>query len=176
MNQSLLLSLGLVWACVALSKCTGDSEGDSGGPRVGFRPSLFGPLQWRLLHMCALNLPRQKSRATDKFRAYLISTAHVLPCKSCRDDFCNLFDRVPVDKFLHHGRIGAIVLMYILHTIVSLKLKKRIPALFEEEEKLLREYSLDVAAAQVPDVLAGLRADFKAAVGLQRLMAEFLEP
>lgn len=173
MSGPLLLSVALAWAFVSLATSMKTVE-PTEGARIGFKPSMFGPMQWRLLHLCALNLPKERGRSTERFKTYLIAVAHVLPCKSCRDDFCDLFDRVNVDEFLRYGRVGAIALMYVLHTIVSVKLGKRIPSVFEEEEKLLREYTLDITPEQIPVVMAGLRRDLQEARGLQKLMSKYL--
>ena len=159
MNEmTLLLALGalaLTWTTSA------QTEPEQESNRVGFKPSLFGPPQWRLLHMNALNLPRHVGKATVKFETYLFATADVLPCLSCREDFGTVLHRVPVRKFLSKGRAGAVALMYVLHSIVSDRLGRKAQPIFVEEELLLREYGGNVAPEDVPLILAELRSDHK---------------
>jgi Erv1 / Alr family len=146
----------------ALAMSFTSSQGDEKlQQRIGFKPLLFGPPQWRMLHMNALNLPREHSMATSKFERYLFATADVLPCASCRVDFGNVLRRVPVRAFLKNGRAGAIALMFVLHTIVSDRLKKPKQEIFVEEEKLLREYASNVSESDVMSIMEELQYDHK---------------
>jgi hypothetical protein len=154
-----VLMLAVLGALAFSFKPTDDSEDVS--QRIGFKPALFGPPQWRMLHMNALNLPRSYGSATAKFYRYLFATADVLPCLSCRVDFGNVLRRVPVQAFLKKGRAGAIALMYTLHCIVSDRLGKSLQPIFVEEEELLRKYASNVSETDIQLIMEELRYDHK---------------
>lgn len=156
MNEmTVLLALGALAFTLTSSSQPDDSN------RVGFKPSLFGPPQWRLLHMNALNLPRHYGHAARNFEHYLFATADVLPCLSCREDFASVLRRVPVRAFMNKGRAGAVALMYVLHSIVSDRLGKKSQPIFVEEELLLKEYAGNVTPEDVPLILAELKREHK---------------
>ncbi len=137
----MLLPLTAAAAALAAYSVSGGDESDV-GERIGFAASRWGPSQWLMLHLTALNLPRGHCAATDDFERYLHALQAVLPCGECRDHFQIMLRLVPPRSFLRHGRVGAAAYVYACHCTVSHRLGKascRVPFL-HEEERLLREY------------------------------------
>lgn len=169
-----LFTAGLCTVLIGFLQAGGVQVPETRQPRIGFKPDSFGPPLWRSLHMAALNLPSKYSvSAVRAFEAYLMATAKILPCKSCRDDFKDILQRVNVSQFLRYGRCGAIALMYVLHALVSIKLNKPVPKIFVEEEELLHKYTLNVLPEKIGAVLNQLQSEHDAA-GLNSLIADYL--
>lgn len=57
----------------------------------GFPPSVWGPLAWKFSHYVAANYPlRPSAKSVDAYVAYFRSLCDVLPCRTCRNEFCRL--------------------------------------------------------------------------------------
>lgn len=133
----LVLALGvIVSAAVELAEDPPTSS------RIGFASDRWGPSQWLMLHLHALNMPRDFGTAVRDFERYLHALQKVLPCKECRDEFGLILQAVPPRHFLKHGRIGAVAYMYLVHCAVSDRTNSVhcTVKFLEEEPKLLNKY------------------------------------
>lgn len=62
----------------------------------GFPPRVWGPLIWQASHIILANYPlRPTTRDVDAHLAYFQSLCDILPCKICRNHFCEAVRRGP---------------------------------------------------------------------------------
>ena len=53
--------------------------------KAGFKPSMWGPGTWHLIHVTAANYPCNPTQEDRRrTRHFLVTLADMLPCASCR--------------------------------------------------------------------------------------------
>lgn len=161
-GTALSLGLGAVLLLAGLHKASDQDENTHTllvpvgiTDRTAFKPSMWGPQVWRVLHIMALNQPRYAEPDSKHFERYLYQLMEVLPCVTCRLEMAEILKRVPPHTFLQHGRAGAVGLIYVYHTLVSRRLYPQAPpaTFLQEEAMLLREYA---STADSPETLMKL--------------------
>ena len=57
----------------------------------GFPPRIWGPLCWKFSHYVTANYPLEPSpRDIEAYYRYFQSLCQILPCRSCRKEFCKI--------------------------------------------------------------------------------------
>jgi hypothetical protein len=141
----LKLLIAAVTATVLLSTLVETAQDNDESTRIGFDSTKWGPHVWLHLHLMALNQPTEFGQSCRQFELYLYSLQKSLPCKQCRDEFGVILGVIPPRKFVKYGRIGAVAYMYLIHCIVSNRIKgvtKCQVKFLEKEPELLKTYCL----------------------------------
>jgi|SRR6476646_3789604 len=141
----LKLLLGAITASVLYSAITEAANDPGDADKLGFSPKAWGPGVWSFMHICALNLPPEFGTSSREFEHFIFTLQKVLPCKECRDEFQHVLQVISPRSFLKHGRIGAIAFTYVIHCIISSRVKAAecTVKFLETEPKLLKQYMKD---------------------------------
>ena len=99
----------------------------------GMNTLIWGPMIWNTLHIISFNYPVNPTES-DKthYHEYLMNIKHVLPCKSCRDNFLHNLKAAGYDKSKLKDRATFSRFIYDLHNIVNQMLGKSKYKTYEE--------------------------------------------
>lgn len=88
--------------------------------------SVWGPSMWHFLHTLSFNYPNHPSNADKtKYREFILSMRHVLPCKHCRANLEKNFRTLPLKMSMMRNRDSFSRYIYQLHELVNKMLGKR---------------------------------------------------
>jgi hypothetical protein len=84
---------------------------------------VWGPLAWDFLHCITFNYPETVTDSVKKeqTKAFFNSVGHVLPCKSCGDDFIKVISENKIDTHLD-SRDSLSRWFWNIHNLVNEKL------------------------------------------------------
>jgi hypothetical protein len=94
----------------------------------GIDPEIWGPCVWTWLHIISHWWDQQNIESPKVFAKAVGGLVYMLPCKTCRDSFCEFF-RLLRPELIGHGK--AEEWAYKLHTFVNHKLNKPSPSFAE---------------------------------------------
>lgn len=91
----------------------------------GMSTLVWGPMQWNILHIMSFNYPVNPTETDkDNYHNYLMSLKHVLPCKSCRDNYNKNLTQSGYNRSKLKDRETFSRYIYDLHNTVNLMLGK----------------------------------------------------
>jgi hypothetical protein len=92
----------------------------------GFNVHIWGGLIWNSLHIISFNYPVNPTEEDkDHYHQYLMSLKHVLPCKSCRDNYTKNLIQSGYSRSKLKDRDTFSRYVYDLHNTVNLMLGKK---------------------------------------------------
>lgn len=92
----------------------------------GFLTTIWGPTQWHMLHTISFNYPVNPTlEQKHRYRDYVLSLQHVLPCGACRKNLTMNFKHLPLKMSHMKSRETFSRYIYNLHELVNRMLKKK---------------------------------------------------
>jgi hypothetical protein len=92
----------------------------------GMLTSVWGPAVWHSLHTISFNYPVNPSSEDKKhYMDFIINLQYVLPCKYCRMNLKNNFEKQPLKNCHMANRETFSRYIYELHELVNKMLKKK---------------------------------------------------
>ena len=92
----------------------------------GMLTSVWGPSLWHYLHTMSFNYPISPSKEEKKrYKNFIMSLRHVLPCKYCRINMKKNLKAVPLNNKALKNRTNFSKWMYCLHEHINKMLKKK---------------------------------------------------
>ena len=92
----------------------------------GMLTSVWGPSLWHSLHTISFNYPVEPSdKQKKKYREFMLSLEHVLPCKYCRINYKKNLKALPLTMKEMESRDTFSLWVYKLHEHVNEMLKKK---------------------------------------------------
>jgi hypothetical protein len=86
---------------------------------------VWGPMLWTFLHMVSLNYPMEPTPETkNNYQQFIKSLAHVLPCRSCRDNMQKHLKCLPLDESALGNRHNFAEWVFGLHNSINQSLGK----------------------------------------------------
>jgi hypothetical protein len=99
----------------------------------GMLTSVWGPSLWHTLHMISFNYPVHPTSADkSRYKGFVCSLRHVLPCKYCRENLNNNFESLPITDEVMTNRDTFSRYIYDLHELINHMLKKKSNLSFTE--------------------------------------------
>ena len=99
----------------------------------GMLTSVWGPMQWHILHVISFNYPVAPTSADkEKYYKYIISLGDVLPCKYCRDNYKKNLKVTKFSKKMLKNRDIFSKFVYKLHSHVNKMLGKKVDLTYKE--------------------------------------------
>ena len=91
----------------------------------GFLTTIWGPVQWHMLHTISFNYPVKPSmEQKNQYRDYILSLQNVLPCGACRKNLKTNLKQMPLTMNHMASRDTFSRYIYNLHELVNKMLKK----------------------------------------------------
>jgi hypothetical protein len=91
----------------------------------GFLTTIWGPVQWHMLHTISFNYPVKPTAEQKKqYRDYILSLQNVLPCGACRKNLKTNLKQMPLTMNHMASRDTFSRYIYNLHELVNKMLKK----------------------------------------------------
>jgi hypothetical protein len=91
----------------------------------GFLTTIWGPVQWHMLHTISFNYPVHPTAEQKKqYRDYILSLQNVLPCGACRKNLKTNLKQMPLNMNHMASRDTFSRYIYNLHELVNKMLKK----------------------------------------------------
>jgi hypothetical protein len=88
--------------------------------------TVWGPSMWHFLHTTSFNYPVQPTcEDKRKYRDFVLSLRHVLPCGKCRKNLCKNLSKLPLTMDHMKSRETFSRYMYKLHELVNTMLHKK---------------------------------------------------
>jgi len=92
----------------------------------GMLTSVWGPPMWHYLHTMSFNYPIHPTPAEKKhYKDFVINLQYTLPCKYCRINLTNNFNKKPLQMCDMANRETFSRYIYELHEVVNKMLKKK---------------------------------------------------
>ena len=86
----------------------------------------WGPSMWHYLHVMSFNYPVTPSRTDKKkYKDFILSLQHVLPCKYCRENLKNNLKALPITSEVMKDRNTFSRYVFNLHETINRMLKKK---------------------------------------------------
>jgi hypothetical protein len=99
----------------------------------GMLTTVWGPSMWLYLHTMSFNYPTHPTTEDkQRYRAFVLSLEHVLPCKYCRLNLKKNFKAVPLKMSDMKDRAHFSKYMYRLHEHINKMLHKKSGLSYEE--------------------------------------------
>ena len=99
----------------------------------GMLTTVWGPGMWHYLHTMSFNYPNHPTfHEKKKYRNFILSLQHVLPCKYCRINFKNNLKRIPLTMHCMKNRHTFSMYVYRLHELINKMLNKKSNLTYEE--------------------------------------------
>lgn len=95
--------------------------------RDGFNVNFWGKILWNFLHTISFNADPISINSEDreKYNEFLLSLRHVLPCKSCRENYAKNLEELGYNKdIVLENRRSFSMFIYRLHNQVNKMLGK----------------------------------------------------
>ena len=90
----------------------------------GMKPNIWGPPLWFVLHIISFNYPVHPTKNDKKnYFTFIKSLEHVLPCRSCRDNYKEHIKTIDISVF--DNRESFSIYMFKLHNIINSTLDKQ---------------------------------------------------
>lgn len=99
----------------------------------GMLTTVWGPSMWHYLHTMSFNYPvRPNCKEKERYRNFVLSLKHVLPCGKCRANLCKNFQKLPL--LMSHMKSRATFSKYIydLHEVINHMLNKKSGLTYEQ--------------------------------------------
>ena len=85
----------------------------------------FGPSLWVSLHVFAANYPENPTPEHKRtYKTFFTILKDILPCKHCRDSYCQFIRILPIDNYLEN-RTLMMYWLYLVHNMVNQKLRNQ---------------------------------------------------
>ena len=92
----------------------------------GMITKIWGPLAWTFLHTLSFNYPIHPTpEETKHYKDFIINLQYVLPCKYCRMNLTNNFQKKPLQDCHMKSRATFSLYIYELHEMVNKMLGKK---------------------------------------------------
>jgi len=92
----------------------------------GFLTSVWGPTLWHTLHTLSFNYPINPTEKDKKhYKDFMLSLVNVLPCKYCRENLVNNFNKLPLTSNCMKNRKNFSIYVYKLHETINKMLGKK---------------------------------------------------
>jgi hypothetical protein len=99
----------------------------------GMLTTVWGPSLWHFLHTMSFNYPTRPTREDkQRYRAFVLSLEHVLPCKYCRINLKKNFVSIPLKQSDMKDRDHFSKYMYRLHEHINKMLHKKSGLSYQE--------------------------------------------
>lgn len=107
----------------------------------GMMTSIWGPSLWHFLHTVSFNYPVQPTRLERKqYKDFMFSLKHILPCKYCRDNLQDYYNKYPLNSNILRNRDSFSKYVYRLHEDVNKKLHKKSGITYYEVRDLYEHF------------------------------------
>ena len=105
--------------------------------RNGFMTYVWGPPLWHFLHTISFNFPLDYDSPAShelaiKYKLFLLSLVHILPCKYCRENLKKNFKKLPLTNKHLKSREAFSRYVYDLHELVNHMLHKKSNLTYEQ--------------------------------------------
>ncbi|MDB4769521.1 Erv1/Alr family FAD-linked sulfhydryl oxidase [bacterium] len=84
----------------------------------------WGPPLWKTIHTFAATLTPETA---DSYIKFLYTTASLLPCKECKENFKKLLKQYPPAQYITNNNNDAFFYSYLLHDVKNRSLGKKSP-------------------------------------------------
>lgn len=92
----------------------------------GMLTTVWGPGTWHFLHTISFNYPiHPTSEEKHKYRNFILTLKHVLPCGKCRKNLRKNFARLPLTMSDMENRQTFSKYIYRLHELINTMLNKK---------------------------------------------------
>ena len=92
----------------------------------GMLTTVWGPPMWHSLHTISFNYPVNPSKKTkERYRNFILSLKHVLPCGKCRKNLETNFKQLPLKMKHMKSRDTFSRYIYDLHELINTMLNKK---------------------------------------------------
>ena len=92
----------------------------------GMMTSIWGPPMWHLLHTISFNYPVEPTKEHKiNYYNFYNNLVNILPCRYCRENLCNNFKKLPLNKSVFKNRDSLSHYVYLLHEEVNNMLGKK---------------------------------------------------
>lgn len=99
----------------------------------GMLTTVWGPPMWHSLHTISFNYPVKPSKKTkERYRDFILSLKHVLPCGKCRKNLVKNFKQLPIQMKHMKSRDTFSKYVYDLHEVINTMLEKKSHLSYED--------------------------------------------
>jgi hypothetical protein len=99
----------------------------------GFNVNFWGKMVWTILHTISFNYPVNPTEEDkDHYRDFLLSLRHVLPCRSCRENYARNLESIGFCRDDLANRHTFSMFIYRLHNCVNKMLGKKCVITYED--------------------------------------------
>jgi len=92
----------------------------------GMLTSVWGPGLWHYLHVISFNYPNEPTKLQKiKYKQILLNLQYTLPCKYCRINLKNNFNKFPLTNSIFENRNNFSRYIYNLHELINKMLGKK---------------------------------------------------
>lgn len=99
----------------------------------GFLTYVWGPPFWFVIHTISFNYPNNPTEEDkERYKNFVYSLQHVLPCKYCRINLQKNFKKMPITEEVLQDRTSFSKYIYDLHNLVNEMLGKKKHLTFED--------------------------------------------
>ena len=92
----------------------------------GMLTSVWGPSMWHYLHVISFNYPINPTKLQkNKYKEFLLNLQYTLPCKYCRINLKNNFEKFPLKEEIFENRDKFSRYIYNLHELINKMLGKK---------------------------------------------------
>ena len=92
----------------------------------GMLTQVWGPALWHSLHTISFNYPvNPTERQQKEYKEFMLSLAHVLPCRACRENLAQNYRTNPITKAVMKNRESFSRYVYNLHERINKLLGKK---------------------------------------------------
>lgn len=92
----------------------------------GFSTNVWGPCKWMFLHTMSFNYPvKPTDTEKKKYRNYILSLRHILPCGKCRENLTKNLKKLPLTMEHMMSRDTFSKYIYDLHELINDMLGKK---------------------------------------------------
>jgi hypothetical protein len=128
----------------------------------GMLTSVWGPPMWHYLHTMSFNYPVLPTNTQKrKYRSFVLSLQHVLPCKYCRMNLTKNLASLPLTMDVMASRNTFSRYIFALHELVNKMLNKTSNLTFEEVRERYEHFrsrctdtGIPMATATTPTTLS----------------------
>ena len=112
---------------------------------------LWGSHAWIYLHYVSFNYPIiPNDDDKQNYKNFYYNLKYTLPCNDCKLHFSQMIENLPIDQFLNN-RWSLMWWLYIVHTLVNIRLNKDKFYYFDELLLLYKDYKCDKCSLKKPD-------------------------
>ena len=116
----------------------------------GMLTNIWGPSLWHVLHTISFNYPNRPSVMDKKrYKSFIKSLVHVLPCKYCRMNLKNNFKELPLTDKVMENRHSFSKYIFRLHEHINHMLGKTSNLTFEEVRERYEHFRSRCSSADI---------------------------